>query len=137
MVPSGSGTFAAKEKGMDILTKRKTKKIVKVSQEEQGQMLIHCHFKSEEESYIRIWPSTFVICRDTGKRNKLLHAENISIYPNWTKVLGKHKHSFTLIFARLPKKTVVFHLLEDIPEEGGFNKMNLKRNNNDVYEVWL
>ena len=105
---------------MDILIKRKTRKIVKVSQEEQGQTIVHCHFNSRTESYIRIWPSTFLICGATGKRNKLLHAENISIYPHWTKVTAHKTYSFTLIFGALPKKCHVFQLIEEIPEEGGF-----------------
>ncbi len=120
---------------MDILIKRKTRKIVKISQEEQGQTIVHCHFTSRTESYIRIWPSTFLICGATGKRNKLLHAENISIYPHWTKVTAHKTYSFTLIFGALPKKCHVFQLKEEIPEEGGFTVRNIIRNKTDVYEV--
>ena len=120
---------------MITITKKETRKKIKVSREEQGQVIVHCSFISPEDSLIRIWKTTYLICHQSGKKSKLLHAENISVYPLWTKVTGKSKYNFTLIFTALPKVCSSFKLLEEIPENGGFQVDQIQRNQNDVYHV--
>ncbi len=122
---------------MDTIVIKKTKKVVKLSQEEQGQIIVHCHFHGNEDSIIRIWKSTFLICLQSGKKSKLLHAENITVYPIWTTVKGNKRHTFTLFFNSLPKSCRNFQLLEDIPESGGFFVPQIVRNKQDVYEVMV
>lgn len=82
---------------------------------------------------VRIWKSTFLYPNKSGRKSKLLHAENISFYPQWTSLsLGK-EIIFTLIFSRLPKACKEFDLIEQIPESGGFFIKGIKRNKIDVY----
>lgn len=100
--------------------------------EEKGQIIVHCHFIGKG----RIWRSTFLIDAETGKRAKLLHAENITLYPEW-KVFGKSNPVFTLIFESLPKSCKSFHLHEIIPEPGGWVVKNITRKKSDVYHVHL
>jgi hypothetical protein len=86
----------------------------------------------EYPTAIRIWPTTFLI-QDNSDRKKLLHAFNISPYPNW-KIVNEG-HVFTLVFEGLDKHCLLFDVVEDIPEMGGFRFENIKRNDTDVYWV--
>lgn len=96
----------------------------------ERQTIVHC---SCGDTYAyRIWPSTFLIERGTGKRAKLITAFNISFAPQWTLNDGK---GFTLIFEGLSKECAVFDLIEQIPQEGGFEVTGILRNNSDVYTV--
>ena len=96
--------------------------------------IVHCRLSGDYEypAAIRIWPTTFLV-QDNGDRKKLLHAYNIAPYPNW-KIVNEG-HVFTLIFEGLDKNCLLFDLLEDIPEIGGFKFENIKRNDTDVYWV--
>jgi hypothetical protein len=85
-----------------------------------------------KEFAYRIWPGTFLIERESGRRAKLLTAFNISFAPLWTYNDGK---GFTLIFDGLSKGCAAFDLKEIIPEEGGFEMLGIVRNNSDVYHV--
>ena len=67
----------------------------------------------------------------------MLHAENITIAPQWMEVQPGATVRFTLIFAPLPKSCEFFDLLEDIPQSGGFFIQNIKRNKSDVYRVFI
>ena len=67
----------------------------------------------------------------------MIHAENISVYPIWTRIEGKKKYTFTLFFPALPKLCSSFKLLEDIPESGGFHVDLIPRNKTDVYHVTI
>jgi hypothetical protein len=105
---------------------------VKVLESEERQTIVHCSC-GHDYAY-RIWPSTFLIEQGTGKRSKLITAFNISFAPQWTLNDGK---GFTLIFEGLSKECSVFDLKEIIPEQGGFEVLNIPRNNSDVYTVRL
>ncbi len=96
----------------------------------ERQTIVHCAC-GETYAY-RIWPSTFLIERGTGKRAKLITAFNISFAPQWTHNDGK---GFTLIFEGLSKECTVFDLQEIIPQVGGFEVSGIVRNNSDVYQV--
>jgi hypothetical protein len=103
---------------------------VKTLQSEERQTIVHCSC-GEDYAY-RIWPSTFLIEHGTGKQAKLITVFNISFAPQWTLNDGK---GFTLIFEGLSKACAVFDLKEVIPQEGGFEVLNILRNNTDVYQV--
>ncbi len=90
------------------------------------------HFKKIYGTRIRIWPTTFLVQED-GSRKKLLHAFNISEYPQWK--YAPAGHEFTLVFEGLDNHCLIFALFEDIPEPGGFHVENIERNKTDVY--WL
>ncbi|MBL7917695.1 MAG: hypothetical protein JNM96_04810 [Bacteroidia bacterium] len=103
---------------------------VKVLESEERQTIIHCTC-GDDYAY-RIWPSTFLIEKETGRRTKLLTAFNISFAPNWTLNDGK---GFTLIFEGLSKACTMFDLIEEIPQAGGFEVRDIPRNKMDVYQV--
>lgn len=105
---------------------------------EEGHVYVHCHFNNgPQESLIRIWKSTYLIPHGSTERSVLLHAENISIAPVWTRMPGNRELRFLLIFSGLPSDCTTFDLLEDIPEAGGFFAGDIARNSTDVYHVWL
>lgn len=106
--------------------------------EEEGQVIVHCFIRANAFiEKVRIWRSTFLIDNDSAHKSKLIFANNITLYPDWTDVpFGQNIH-FTLIFSPLPKKCTSFHLFEDIPENGGFEMSNIVRNQSDVYQVDL
>ena len=122
---------------IETVKKKKNKKVVKMSLEEQGQVIVHCHYKSLADMSIRIWKTTYLICNQSGKKRKMLHAENIANHPHWTFVKGNMNHTFTLIFSMLPKSCDSFDLMEQIPEPGGFKVIGILRNKEDVYHVRL
>lgn len=104
---------------------------------EERQVIVHCRLQDAEPGMlVRIWPSTFLIDCHTGIRAALLHAENISSAPVWTRLDGG-SFQFTLVFAALPADCVLFDLREIIPEPGGFEVKHILRNNSDVYRVEL
>ncbi|MCO6496561.1 MAG: hypothetical protein J5I50_02750 [Chitinophagaceae bacterium] len=103
---------------------------------EEGQVIVHCsYYSSHWGGMIRIWKSTFLCPHESGHRSKLIHAENITLYPAWQRVEPYQTARFTLIFSPLPKGCKVFDLLEIIPESNGFEVRNIKRNKTDVYRV--
>ena len=100
--------------------------------EEERQTIVHC---TAGDTYAyRVWPSTYLIEKGSGKRAKLITAYNISFAPQWTLNSGK---GFTLIFEGLSRECTVFDLVEIIPQEGGFEVRDIARNNSDVYNVEL
>lgn len=102
----------------------------KVLESEERQTIVHA---SCGDAYAyRIWSSTYLIERGTNRRAQLLMACNISFAPQWTINDGK---GFTLIFEGLSKACTAFDLKEIIPQEGGFEVLNIERNNSDVYQV--
>jgi hypothetical protein len=114
----------------EILTETIEKVEVKTLESEERQTIVHC--TCPEEYAYRIWPSTYLIEHGTGRRAKLITAFNISFAPEWTLNDGK---GFTLIFEGLSKSCSVFDLQELIPQEGGFEVLNIPRNKSDVYHV--
>jgi hypothetical protein len=105
---------------------------VKAQQNEERQTIVHCSV-ANDYAY-RIWPSTFLIERATGKRARLITAFNISFAPEWTL---NDARGFTLIFEGLSKNCKLFDLKEMITEEGGFEVKGILRNSNDVYALNL
>ena len=105
---------------------------------EESQVIVHCTFRATgNDDVIRIWKSTFLVPEDANHRSKLLHVENITVYPFWMAVPKDTVVSFTLIFAALPKDCRQFDLIEEIPENGGFEIRNIARNSMDVYSLNL
>ncbi|MFN5518520.1 MAG: hypothetical protein ACK53R_10200 [Bacteroidota bacterium] len=103
---------------------------------EESQVIVHCSFKATYPySQIRIWKSTFLYPRDAETRSALIHCENISLYPDWMPVEYGQTLIFTLVFSGLPKECKSFDLMEKIPEPGGFEIRNIRRNSTDVYHV--
>jgi len=100
--------------------------------EELGIIVVHCRF--DGEGAIRVWRSTFLFDNSGNHQSKLLHAENISLYPQWTHV-GNGGHTFTLFFEALPSTCNSFDLKEIIPQDGGFHVSGISRNETDIYRV--
>ena len=103
---------------------------------EDSFVYVHCHFENtSEDMLIRIWQTTFLIDKDSATRSQLLHAENISFAPQWTIIPRKGDFTFLLIFSGLPKSCLLFDLVEEIPQPGGFHVKSIKRNDTDVYHI--
>ena len=111
-------------------TQTEVKTEVKTLESEERQTIVHC--SCGDDYSFRIWPTTFLIENGSNKSAKLITAFNISFAPQWTLNDGK---GFTLIFEGLSKGCTSFDLKEMIPEEGGFEILNIKRNKMDVYTV--
>lgn len=104
--------------------------------EEESQVIIHCTMIADEyANAARIWPSTFIVDNNTGKRCKMVFADGITMYPNWTYIEENSTLNFTLIFNGLPKNCKSFDLVEIIPQAGGFEYRKIPRNKSDVYHV--
>ncbi|MCX8490236.1 MAG: hypothetical protein ORN54_04135 [Cyclobacteriaceae bacterium] len=105
---------------------------------EDSFVYVHCHFNNtSDDMLIRIWPTTFLVDRDSAARSQLIHAENISYAPQWTIIPQKGDFTFLLIFGGLPKSCLVFDMIEEIAQPGGFHIKNIKRNETDVYHIDL
>nr|WP_297310083.1 hypothetical protein [uncultured Flavobacterium sp.] len=106
--------------------------------QEESQVIVHFKVKSaEDDDAARIWKTTYLIDAATGVRYPLVHAEGISYAPDWTMIPKNKPLQFTLIFKGLPKKCKLFHLIEMIPEPGGFEFRNIPRNSSDIYLVTM
>jgi len=105
--------------------------------EVEQQVILHCrHHPGIFFPYqVRIWPSTYLKAKDSSHVARLIHAFNISYYPEWMSISHLKPHEFTLIFEGLPKDCLVFDLVEDIPEPAGFYVGSISRNSSDVYHV--
>ena len=109
---------------------------LKTETEPESQVIVHLSNTARMYFWkIRIWRSTYLICKETEHKSKLLHAENISVFPEWTPIPYGETLHFTLIFEGLPRDCRVFTLHEQIPESGGFLFENIARNNTDVYYI--
>ncbi len=98
--------------------------------------IVHCKFATKSSyNAIRIWLSTYLI-EESNIRRKLIMAFNIPLMPEtiYCKPVDGYCH-FTLVFEGLSKDCISFHLLEDIPESGGFYTTIIERNKTDVYNV--
>lgn len=105
---------------------------------EEQQVIIHCSiYAIDFGDAARIWESTYLIDKETGKTYNLLFADGISLAPKWTLIPFNKPLEFTLIFKGLPKSCKVFDLMEIIAEEGGFEVLNVTRNSTDVYYVTI
>jgi len=103
---------------------------------QESHVYVHCYFNNtSKDMLIRVWRSTFLVDNASGARSALVHAENISIAPEWTLIPDKKRFRFLLIFDALPRGCASFDLLEDIPQPGGFHVSGILRNKTDVYHV--
>lgn len=104
---------------------------------EQGQVVVHCLQEVWFPTLIRIWPTTFLFDRHSDHSSRLVHAENITYYPQW-KPIDIGENYFTLIFSGLPDHCAVFDLIEQCDNQNGaFRVKGITRNETDVYYVRL
>lgn len=102
----------------------------------ESQVIIHCLYKNSwPDGCVRIWKSTFLISHESDHKSKLLASDNISVYPEWTRLEAGEELKFTLIFSGLPKSCKSFDLVELIPEPNGFYYPDIIRNKTDVYHI--
>ena len=116
----------------EISTKKKTTKKAKTLESEERQTIIHCTYNPMNA--VRIWPSTFLIEKESGRRIKLITAFNISFAPEWTFAYNGN-NKFTLIFEGLSKDCNMFDLMEIIPLPDPFVVKDITRNKSDVYHI--
>jgi hypothetical protein len=103
---------------------------------DDSHVYVHCRCTNRgEDLLIRIWKTTFLVDRQALTRSALIHADNITLAPNWTLVPGHTTHTFLLIFSSLPASCRQFDLVEEIPQPGGFEVRNIARNERDVYHI--
>ena len=105
----------------------------------EQQVIVHCEFSPGIfwDPRLRIWPTTYLIPKGGTSKSKLLQAEHITFYPEWTPIERFIVHRFTLIFEGLPKDCNTFDLVEEIPEPGGFEVRNITRLPSDIYTISL
>lgn len=115
----------------EVLIETKVETEVKTLESNERQTVIHCSY--DPEAAVRIWPSTFLIEKESGRRVKLVTAFNISFAPEWT--FGNQNNSFTLVFEGLSKECSMFDLVEIIPLPDPFEVRNIARNQTDVYNI--
>lgn len=103
----------------------------------ERQTIVHCkHFLNAGDG-IRIWKTTYLVEKPSGNKRKLMHAENITMYPTWTVVDKSGNYNFTLYFEGLGKGCTSFDLVEIIPQPGGFIVSDIARNKADVYKAHI
>jgi len=56
-------------------------------------------------------------------------------YPEWQYLRRNKWHNFTIIFEGFPKHCSTFDPKEEIPEPGGFAKLDIHRNESDIYQI--
>lgn len=103
---------------------------------EERQVIVHCTVTGiPYYNTVRVWPTIYLIPKESDKKSKLLHYFNIVLYPE-TQLIGvTGHHHFTLIFEGLAPSCKWFDILEIIPETGAFEARNIARNVSDVYSV--
>lgn len=106
---------------------------------EEKQVILHCCYRSQLflEEKIRVWSSTYLVDRHSEHVSKLVHFENISLFPDWTDVPFGKEYWFTLVFSGLPKNCKIFDFIELIPQNNGFFEEGIVRNSSDVYKIRL
>jgi hypothetical protein len=105
---------------------------------EDSYVYVHCTYDNPgSNSLIRIWKTTFLVDPASSARSPLVHAENISLAPQWTLIPDGVPFTFLLIFSGLPKPCRRFDLREEIPQPGGFLVTNIQRNETDVYHITI
>lgn len=116
-----------------------TKRQLQLLADDERQVVVQCRHTGQPfgGSCIRIWKSTVLLPHHSTHKCRLIHAEKVSIAPEWTWIPESEVFSFTLIFSGLPKDCIVFDLVEDIPEPAGFIVRGIARNLSDVYVIDL
>jgi hypothetical protein len=103
---------------------------------EDSFVYVHCYYNNPyQDMLIRIWNTTYLVDKTSGVRSKLIHVENISMAPVWTRIPDGTMYSFLLVFEGLPRTCQLFDLIEDIPQPGGFEIRDVPRNDSDVYHL--
>ena len=126
------------ENSLEAFTTTRTKKKLQEKVAQEKQVIVHCVFNcTAGDTWIRIWPSTYLIAKDVSHRSELVIAENIPLAPEWTLVANGTTLNFTLIFCGLPHDCTVFDMVEEIPQPGGFEVSGINRNGTDVYTINL
>jgi len=109
---------------------------LKTITQEESQVIVHCSYTSQGfMDLIRIWPTTYLIDQRSDHKSEMVHAENVSLAPIWTRLEYGETRVFTLIFSGLPKSCSVFDFIELVTEPNGFEIRNIQRNTSDVYFV--
>lgn len=107
---------------------------LRLQMDAERQVIVHVQMiRSIFPNKCRVWPEICLSDQASDSRSPLLHAENISLYPQWTHVPPLTPYGFTLLFAALPATCTRFDLLEEIPEPGGFFIRNIERKPEDIY----
>lgn len=71
---------------------------------EEGHIYVHCQCTNQgEDMLVRIWKTTFLVDHHSSAKPQLLHAENITIAPQWMALPSGSVHNFLLVFGSLPK----------------------------------
>ena len=105
---------------------------------EDSHIYVHCYFDNVyKDMLIRIWQTTFLVDKASGTRASMIHAENISIAPQWTLISDGTTFRFLLIFNSLPKSCERFDFIEEIEQSGGFHVKDILRNKEDVYHITI
>ena len=103
---------------------------------EEGCVYVHCRCANRgNDLLVRIWKTTYLVDHHSGAKPQLLHADNITLAPQWLLVPKGATHHFLLVFGGLPKTCTRFDLIEEIPQPGGFEIRNIGRNETDVYHI--
>lgn len=89
----------------------------------------------KDDDRIRIWDNTYLLDKQSNFRSYLKHVKGITIYPEWTTLRKEETMNFVLFFEKLPSNCIIFDLLEDIPESGGFYVKDIVRNQTDRYSI--
>lgn len=130
---------------MEIITKPKAEiapdllsKLAAMTAEE-GQVIVHCVSGGSllYDSFVRIWPTTYLYDQDSSHQSELVHVENICMAPQWMRVPAGYVAHYSLFFTKLPKSCAMFDLKEIIPQPGSFVARDIQRNDADVYYVRL
>ncbi len=120
----------------DIDISLELKKLIQHSTEELGQVVVHFTVDNptNQDSAIRIWPTTYLYDQGSSHHSDLVHIENIVYYPNWQICPKGTSSHFTLIFTGLPKSCSTFDFIEHCTNQGGaFEVRDIARNKSDVY----
>lgn len=121
----------------DFTMDSKTKRQLQSDFQYEGQVIVHGTVHSRFGGGIRLWKTIFLFDADSDHKSSLIYADNISFHPVWTQLQPNGSHRFTMVFSGLPKSCKRFHLIEVIPEPGEFKVMNISRNRQDVYDIYL
>ena len=103
---------------------------------EEKQVIVHCTVTGiPYYNTVRVWPTIYLIPKESDKKSKLLHYFNIVMYPATQFIEATGQHHFTLIFEGLAPGCRYFDILEIITETGAFEARNIARNASDTYQV--
>jgi hypothetical protein len=126
---------------METITKEKIEiapeLLEQINTQVEKQVIVHgiVYASPFQSISIRLWPTINLLPKGMTIQCKLIKSFNVSLFPKWQEIALGKSHRFTLVFEGLPADCKVFDLVEIIPEPGGFEVRNIKRNEQDVYEV--